>query len=198
MPDNHADYVGSIARRFLTTAFAAFGAAFGLAWLLIRFFPWQRPRPELPVLPPSFLISTALLAAVSFLLERAVWMVRRERQSPFRTSLLLALIVGGCFTSVQAWGLSSLRLYEGAHPEFATDESAGVNSFLFLFAFLHAMHVTVGILFLVLVTVRANADRYDHEYFWGVRLCAWYWHALGIVWLVILAAFGLAAGFLYG
>jgi len=44
----------------------------------------------------------------------------------------------------------------------------------------------------VYVTVQALADRYDHEYYWGVTLCAWFWHALGLVWCVILATMGIA------
>lgn len=164
-----------------------------LAWLLVASFPAARSQPRLPVLPPAFVISTALLAAVSVLSERAVWAVRRERQRPFRKALAWALVAGTAFTSLQAWGLSGLRLSEDAG-----DEGAGVNAMLFLFAILHAVHVTVGLLFLVLVNVRARADRYDHEYFWGVRLCGLYWHALGVLWIVILGAFCLAAGFLYG
>jgi cytochrome c oxidase subunit III len=41
----------------------------------------------------------------------------------------------------------------------------------------------------VWVTLSALSDRYDHEYYWGVKICALFWHALGIVWLVILMAF---------
>ena len=51
----------------------------------------------------------------------------------------------------------------------------------------------VATLFLSLVAVRTFADRYDHEYYWGVSVVAWFWHALGIVWLAILAVFAIAA-----
>jgi hypothetical protein len=44
------------------------------------------------------------------------------------------------------------------------------------------------------VTLGALADRYDHEYFWGVSLCAWFWHALGIVWVCILIVFVISTG----
>jgi cytochrome c oxidase subunit 3 len=145
------------------------------------------------VLPPAFAISTLLLTAVSALLERALWCVRRERQRSFRRALAAALVAGAAFTSSQAWGLSWLRV--SGDP---SDESAGVNQFVFLFAALHAVHVCVAILFLVFVNVQAHSDRYDHEYHWGVRFCAWFWHALGIIWLVILGIFGVASGFLYG
>ncbi len=160
---------------------------------LIRWFPAPKPRPDLPVLPAAFAVSTILLVVVSVSLERAIASVRRERQAPFRRWLVAALAAGAAFTSSQAWGLSALRL----SPD-PSDDAAGVNTFLFLFAFLHAVHVTVALLFLSHVVVQAFAERYDHEYYWGARFCAWFWHVLGLAWLVILAAFSLAAGFLYG
>lgn len=177
--------------RFLLTAFVAAAVAIALGSVLTTLFPAAPPRPRLPELPPAFIVSTLLLLVTSIALVRAEVMVRRERQREFRKSLLAALVAGTCFTSTQAWGLSSLRL--SADP---TDDGAGVNTFLFVFAVLHAVHVTVGLLFLSFVNVQARADRYDHEYYWGARFCGWFWHALGVVWLVILGAFTLAALFL--
>jgi heme/copper-type cytochrome/quinol oxidase subunit 3 len=181
-----------MAQRFLLTALVAGTAATGLGYVLITLFPAAPPRPRMPVMPPAFLVSTLLLVVTSVALARAEVMVRRERQREFRQSLLAALVAGTCFTSTQAWGLSSLRLSADL-----TDDGAGVNTFLFVFAVLHAVHVTVGLLFLSFVNVQARADRYDHEYYWGARFCGWFWHALGVVWLVILGAFTLAALFLH-
>ena len=62
----------------------------------------------------------------------------------------------------------------------------------FAFALLHGVHFIVALLFVVFVFLRAFADRYDHEYSWGVTFCAWFWHALGIAWLAIMTAFLIA------
>lgn len=194
MLDPHRHY-RQTARRVFGLAVIVGLAASGLAWGLIRLFPAPSPLPQLPVLPAAFVLSTVLLALTSGFLERAVWSVRRERQAALRRSLSVALVCGACFTSSQAWGLSTLRL---PVPSETVDDSAGVNAFVFLFAILHAAHVTIALMFLTFVTVQAHADRYDHEYYWGVRFCGWFWHALGVLWLVILGAFGLAAEFLRG
>jgi heme/copper-type cytochrome/quinol oxidase subunit 3 len=45
---------------------------------------------------------------------------------------------------------------------------------------------------LLWVTLSAFADRYDHEYCWGVSFAAWCWHVLGVVWLAILFVFAMA------
>ena len=67
-----------------------------------------------------------------------------------------------------------------------------MTPFVLMLAALHALHLSVALLFLAFVGTRAGADRYDHEYHWGVRFCAWFWHALGIAWLLILAIFAIA------
>ena len=53
-------------------------------------------------------------------------------------------------------------------------------------AALHGMHFVIALLFLSYVTVQAFADRYDHEYFFGVTVCSWFWHLLAVVWCAIL------------
>ena len=169
------------ARRLFLVAACALALAGGLAALLIHFTPvvtaGSRSR-----FPPAFPVSTLLLAAGSASLVRAVNQVRRERQRAFRQSLLVALAAGILFVGVQSWGLWWL-----AHQQDPAAAQTGSNAFVLVFAVLHAIHFTVALLFLAWVTLRALADRYDHEYYWGVSLCGYLWHALGIIWLVILA-----------
>ncbi len=58
---------------------------------------------------------------------------------------------------------------------------------------LHGVHFVIALLFVAWITVNAFADRYDHEYFGSVTFCAWFWHALGIVWMAILTLFAAGA-----
>ncbi len=143
-----------------------------------------------PVLfPPAFGISTGLLLLGSLLMGRALHFVRIEKQRPFRRWLLSALAVGGLFVGVQSFGLWSLM----PHDRTAHAAQAGVTTFVLMLASLHALHFVVAVLFLSFVTVRAFDDRYDHEYHWGVTVCAWFWHALGVVWMGILVVIAIAA-----
>lgn len=169
--------------RFILTAAAIYAAAGGITWALVRLFPAHEVAAE-AMFPPVFWGTTALLFAGSFSLQRAVWMVQREKQGPFRRSLIAALVFGTLFVTVQSYGLCSLVRHQKPN-----EVETGANAFLTLFSALHAMHFTLALLCLVWVTLSSLADRYDHEYFWGVKLCALFWHALGIVWLVILMAF---------
>ena len=152
-----------------------------LAAVLLRVFP-DSVTSGPTRFPPAFLISTALLAVGSISMTQARGCVRRERQVPFRRHLLLSLTVGTLFVATQSYALTCLvrRLPAAEVP-------VGAGAFVAVMAGLHAMHFVVALLFLVFVTVQAQADRYDHEYYWGVTICAWFWHILGIVWLMVMA-----------
>lgn len=142
--------------------------------------------------PPAFAVSTLLLVVGSVAMTKAAGAVRREKQREFRQWLLVALAAGTCFMGVQGYALWWLLPAQRA----AGDASLGTTPFVLMLAALHALHLSVAVLFLAFVTTRAQADRYDHEYYWGVSVCAWFWHALGIAWLFVLLVLGI--GLLYG
>lgn len=175
------------ALRFMFLSLAVYAIAGAMAWGLLRFggrllsSPWQ-------VMPPAFGASTGLLAVGSWVLARAVRHVQRERQSPFRRCLLIALAAGTLFVGVQIFGLASLIARQNP-----ADVTTGVNAFQIVFVALHALHFALALWFLIFVTLRAFADAYDHEYSWGITVCAWFWHALGIAWCAILAVFVITA-----
>ena len=159
------------------------------AWWLTSLIPVQQIDTPDGYFPVAFWVSSLLLFTGSIMMSRAVSFVRLERQLPFRRSLFGALAIGGLFWGVQTYGLWVLM----PHDRSAEAAQSGVNAFVVMLATVHGMHFIVAVLFLSYVTVRALADRYDHEYYWGVTVCAWFWHALGILWIGILAIFAIAA-----
>ena len=134
----------------------------------------------------SFIVSTVLLITGSVQLIRASTFVRMERQAEFRRCLAWAVLVGTAFMSVQSCGLTLLA---GASGMGLASE---VRHAAFAFIFLHAIHVTIAVLFLLYVFLRATSDRYDHEYSWGVTVSGWVWHGLGVIWMAILTLFIIA------
>jgi len=175
-----------VALRFIFVSVAVYAAAGGLALVLFRCFP-AAAAPGQVVFPPVFWFTSLLLAFNSGFLQHAVLSVRRERQRPFRHSLICALVAGTLFVGVQSYGLKCLM-----QNQVPDETQTGANAFIAIMVALHAMHLSLALLFLIWVTLNALADRYDHEYFWGVRVCAWFWHGLGIVWSCILMVFVIA------
>ena len=187
VPDRHAAGESRQARWFFLTGAVIATVGVGLAIVLASLCGRPAQLPEV-WFPPAFGVSTGLLAAGSFALQRALYFVRRERQHSFRLWLTMTLVAGTLFVGVQGYGLWTLLPAE----RVAEEASLGVTPFMLMLAALHALHLSVALLFLAFVATRAFADRYDHEYHWGVRFCAWFWHALGIAWLLILAVFAIA------
>lgn len=168
------------ALQFFLLAAILLAAGIGSAMVLLGKMPTDATQQANPF-STAFGLSTCLLLSGSGCLYRAVESVRREKQRRFRMWLMLGLVAGTLFVAVQTYALT--RLIRQQPPDEA---ATGAAAFVAVFATLHGMHFVVALLFLVYVTVQALADRYDHEYFWGVTICAWFWHALGIAWLAIL------------
>jgi len=175
-----------LALRFIFVSVAVYTGAGTLAFVLVRWLP-AAVAPGRVVFPPVFWFTSLLLVLNSSLLQKAVHCVRQERQPPFRRSLMGALAAGTLFVGFQSYGLKCLM-----RNQVADEASTGANAFIAIMATLHVMHLSLALLFLIWVTLNALADRYDHEYFWGVRVCTWFWHGLGIVWLCILMVFVIA------
>lgn len=180
MVDRYAGRQSQFAVRCFFVAAALLAVALSAAEGLIRFVGYSRAVGAVRM-PPALIVSTACLAAGSWFLQIAWAEVRRERQRSFRRNLLWALGAGTLFVAVQCFGLWCLVQNRGSESA-----AASANAFVFVFAAMHVLHFTVALLFLVFVTMRAHADRYDHEYYWGVTVCACFWHFLGVVWLAIL------------
>ena len=93
----------------------------------------------------------------------------------------MALGAGTLFVGSQTYALTCL-----IHQQTPEEAQIGAGAFVAVIAALHAMHFVVALMFLVFITVQAFEDRYDHEYYWGVTVCAWFWHILGIIWGMVL------------
>ena len=146
----------------------------------------QGPKVYQPlVLPTSFWVSTLVLVLVSVFLQRACYLVHREKQTEFRRYLIWSLFAGLAFTVIQAFGMYDLL----AQHFSQADGSAKIYGMSFTLSFIHALHVLGGMIFLGFVIRQAYRDRYDHERHWAVDHCASYWHFLDVVWACMLITF---------
>ncbi|GDY08248.1 hypothetical protein LBMAG52_17340 [Planctomycetia bacterium] len=159
---------------------------------------WLSHSPsDRSIMPIAFWISTVFLLAGSVTLQRAAWLVRVQQLESFRRWLVVSLTSGTLFVGIQICGLWRLTQNQ-TRPGQSLPDSAetGANALVAMFAGLHGVHFVIALLFVAWITVNAFANRYDHEYSSGVTFCAWFWHTLGIVWMMILGLF--AAGALTG
>lgn len=192
MIDSYQNQRSSLALHFFLLSGAVFALAFTGGWGMIQLS--SQSDPGTFHFPVAFWFSSIALLTGSIALQRSIRFVQSERLRPFRAHLIVGLISGTCFVALQIFGMwVLLRSRESGFALDSADASVtlGVKPYVFVAAFLHAMHFFLALLFLVYVTLNGMTGRYDHEYYWGVSVCALFWHGLGIVWAMILCVFAI-------
>lgn len=174
-------FPGVTTQKFAVWLFLAseimFFAGLIVAYLTIRF-----SSSDWPVV--SEVLNVPLVAVNTFILIcSSVTMVfsfdRAERgDNKFRYLLLATAVLGAIFVSIQAFEWSEL-LNEGVEPS--------TNLFgatFFTLTGFHGLHVSVGVLWVLWVTVKAFRGGYaqDHQ---GVELVGLYWHFVDLVWIIL-------------
>jgi cytochrome c oxidase subunit III len=148
----------------------------------------ERWRPAgSPGLPVGLVGSTLLIFGVSGSMQRALTNIRDNKQHALRRSLVLGLAFAVAFVVGQAFNWL----------EMFTAQTAASQHTLFAFSFylltgLHALHVVGGFVPLAIVMHRAREREYSSSRYDGVRFCVWYWHYLGVIWLVLLSVMVIA------
>ncbi len=182
------------ALRFFALSVLLFGSAGLITFSLSRLVAPPR-APGQFVIPAAFALSTTFLILCSVAQALGLSAVRRERQHEFRRDMVWALAFGAAFVGVQVFGMwcivQNLRAQQNAG-----EAQLGATALVMGAAAMHALHVVVALLVLAYVTLRGFAERYDHEYSFGVWGCSWVWHGLGIMWIFILGAYIIVYQFL--
>ncbi|MBC7522428.1 MAG: cytochrome c oxidase subunit 3 [Sandarakinorhabdus sp.] len=96
-----------------------------------------------------------------------------------KQGLLLTIILGMIFTSVQA--------FEYYHAEIAFSGNIYGSTFYMATGF-HGFHVVVGTIFLMVCLARANRGDFTPQQHFGFEAAAWYWHFVDVVWLFLFVA----------
>ena len=71
-------------------------------------------------LPTTFWISTAVLIVVSVCLQRACWLIHRERQVDFRRLLMMAWFAAVAFVLIQGFGMYDLLTHHFSQSDGST------------------------------------------------------------------------------
>jgi len=159
-----------------------------VAWAVVASRADEWPPSDAPPLPGLLWVSTALLAAGSATVQRAVGRVGADRTREARHALAATLVLGISFLVCQGTAWSRL-----AAADLTMRSSLAGWLFYFLTG-LHAAHVVGGLVPVALVTRRAFGEGLGPRGADSVRHCAAYWHFLGVVWLVLFAVLGLTLG----
>ena len=142
-----------------------------MSWGIIE--PFQTMTPFwLPT------INTALLLSSGVTLTIAHHALRENQRSRTITFMWLTVLLGIVFLFVQgyeyahAYSDMNLKLTSGAYG----------STFYMLTGF-HGFHVFLGMLMLLVITLRLQKGHFNADKHFGFEGAAWYWHFVDVVWL---------------
>ena len=143
-------------------------------------------------------IMTFVLISSSGTMAMAVnYGYRRDRKKTAALMLVTALF-GAAFVGMQAFEWTKL-IAEGVRPWSNPWGAAQFGSNFFMITGFHGTHVTIGVIFLLIVARkvwRGDFDREERGYFTSgkgryeiVEITGLYWHFVDLVWVFIFAFF---------
>jgi cytochrome c oxidase subunit III len=160
-----------------------FFLAFFWAFFDMSLFPREAiggvwPPKGLKVFAPFDLpfLNTLILLLSGVTVTWAHHALREGDRQGLMQGLALTILLGICFTSLQA--------YEYVHAPFSFREGIYPSTFFMATGF-HGFHVIVGTIFLTVCLYRASIGHFKPEHHFGFEAAAWYWHFVDVVWLFL-------------
>jgi cytochrome c oxidase subunit III len=148
--------------------------------------PWQLP-----------LVNTLTLLLSGTTVTWAHHALQTGDRKGAKIGLLLTIILGVMFTSIQAYEYNHIL----EHKYFFSAEAANsglYGSSFFMATGFHGFHVLIGTIFLTVCLIRLMMGGFSPKQHFGFEAAAWYWHFVDVVWLFLFAfiyvIFGTHAG----
>jgi cytochrome c oxidase subunit 3 len=161
---------------FIISEVMIFGAFF-TAYFFIRVSqgdPWPAPGTTLPVAVAG--VNTAVLWSSSLTMHWAQTSIKKGNRFGLKAGILTTFLLGATFLFVQ--------INEYANIGFAPQDHAQQTIFYSLTG-LHGAHVFIGLLLLLIVTIRSFRGHYTPKEHRGVEVPGIYWHFVDVMWLVV-------------
>jgi cytochrome c oxidase subunit III len=164
---------------FLVSEVMFFTALIG-SYIILRWgtsAEWPEPRTVLAI--PVTALNTFILICSSVSMVKAYAAAVRDDQAGLKRWLLLTVLGGATFVSVQAFEYHHL-IEKGFLP------SSGLfGATFYTMTGFHGFHVSCGVLSMIWVTIRAFRGKYEGGKFQGIETIGLYWHFVDLVWIIL-------------
>jgi cytochrome c oxidase subunit III len=123
-------------------------------------------------------INTALLLSSGVTLTVAHHALRENQRAKTIAFMWMTVLLGLVFLFVQGYE------YFHAYHELNLKLTSGVyGSTFFMLTGFHGFHVFLGMLMLLVITLRLQKGHFSADRHFGFEGAAWYWHFVDVVWL---------------
>lgn len=149
-------------------------------------------------LPVVFYVSTVVILLSSVLMILGVKAFKSREIPKYRRLITFTLILGIAFCVLQAVGFYQLYqipqqvVYDGVASENYAPVTVSGNpgeSFLFVIAGLHLLHIFGGIVALAIVFFKAYRTKVKVYNTTGIEIVAAYWHFVDVLWIYLFLFF---------
>jgi cytochrome c oxidase subunit 3 len=131
-------------------------------------------------MPSHFYISCIIIALSSITIWWAHASIKKGNVQNLKTGLLLTLALGVAFCWSQFMGYAQL-INQGV---FLVSKDVS-GSYLYILSFMHIVHLSGGMVGLIIAIFKAFNNKYSAENWLGVDLVATYWHFMDILWIYL-------------
>ncbi|WP_298237708.1 cytochrome c oxidase subunit 3 [uncultured Algibacter sp.] len=164
---------------------------FGIISLIMSFAGWtsayivSKSRPDWLKdfdLPNAFIVSVLIIVVSSVTFMLAGKALKNSKRSQATWLLLATLVLGFAFIYNQFSAFNEI-IGEGYH--FTGPTSNITMTFIFIIAFMHILHVVVGLICLLVVIYNHFKQKYTPTSMLGFELAATFWHFLDVLWVLL-------------
>lgn len=130
---------------------------------------------------PAFglpLFNTLILLTSGLTITLAHWALKQAKRGALIAWMLATVALGVLFLYFQA------TEYVHAYQDLGLTLGSGIyGSTFFMLTGFHGLHVTLGTIMLIVITLRCMAGHFSKKNHFGWEAVAWYWHFVDVVWL---------------
>lgn len=139
---------------------------------------------------PLFLIAimTFILITSSGTMAMAVSCAYRKQKKLAVYLMLATAVLGASFVAMQAFEWSKL-IADGVRPWVNPMGAAQFGAAFFMITGFHGLHVSAGVIYLLVVARKLSRGDYDQRGYEIVEISGLYWHFVDLVWVFIFAFF---------
>ena len=177
-------------------------SCFLIAYMNVRItttVPWPNPSEVFALSLGGEPIPLILIAIMTFVLitssgTMALAVNYGYRKDKKKTVLLMlaTAALGATFVGMQAFEWTKLIVEEGIRPWGNPMGAPQFGSAFFMITGFHGMHVSAGVIYLIVVAKRVGTGYYDRNRggnYEMVEIAGLYWHFVDLVWVFIFAFF---------
>lgn len=158
--------------------------------------PWPNPSEVFALHIGGVDVPLILIAIMTFVLisssgTMAMAVTLSMRREPRRAGALMiaTAVLGATFVGMQAFEWSKL-IGEGVRPWGNPMGAEQFGSSFFMITGFHGLHVSAGVVYLLVVASRVLRGRYERSgNYQIVEIAGLYWHFVDLVWVFIFAFF---------